>query len=401
MDFNSKHDFEHIDIPSNLDEVINIAVEKARKHNKKIRIRNSLLKINAAIAAVLLIFIFTVNTSPAFAKSIVGIPVISSISNAVTFHYDKNIANAEKQNVEEAKQNKGIGISINNIVADDKDLFILYTLNGEASDNDLKNLILEKFSLMDSRNNVILSSNDFKAQMVPEKVEGKASDVLTVTNKQYKCIISSMGNSLEDYSKNKKTFGSLELQSLTEDSTIPGEISLNISSVAEAYTEAFSRQNNINFTSKFNREPVSISGQWDFNLRIDNSLKLKKPEVYNNIKFTVDNTDFNIEYLKIYPTHIDTRIKLGQNKLDKSQCWSIGRVVGTDKRFPYLIDENGNKYVISGNVLTNIDSEKCINLTFESSYFNKSKELYLVISQLNYNTGAPFKNIEPVKLKIK
>jgi hypothetical protein len=51
--------------------------------------------------------------------------------------------------------------------------------------------------------------------------------------------------------------------------------------------------------------------------------------------------------------------------------------------------------------LTNIDSNKCINLSFESCYFNKTKELYLVISQLNYAPGAPFVNIEPIKVKIK
>ena len=32
-----------------------------------------------------------------------------------------------------------------------------------------------------------------------------------ISNKQYKCIISSLDNSLDNYSINKKTYGSLEL----------------------------------------------------------------------------------------------------------------------------------------------------------------------------------------------
>lgn len=47
-----------------------------------------------------------------------------------------------------------------------------------------------------------------------------------------------------------------------------------------------------------------------------------------------------------------------------------------------------------------MDSQNCIDLSFESSYFNKVKELYLVINQLNYSDGI-YKNIDPVKIKIK
>ncbi len=36
-----------------------------------------------------------------------------------------------------------------------------------------------------------------------------------------------------------------------------------------------------------------------------------------------------------------------------------------------------------------------------SCYYTKPKNLYLVISQLNYLPGAPYTNITPIKIKIK
>jgi hypothetical protein len=401
MNSEDNYGLEKVKVSDKLDDVIKNTIQKARHDKNKKRNKRNLLKLNAAIASLFVIFILSINISPAFAKSINSIPVVSSISNALLFHYDKNIANAEKQNVKETKLDKGINITIDNIVSDDKDLFILYTLNGELDKDNVKNLILENFMLKDN-NNVILDSKDFKSQILPEKLEGEDGDYIVLSNKQYKCIVSSLGNSLENYSENKKTYGSIELISVAESSIIPNEINLDVSSLSEAYNTNFSKQNNKNFISKFNREPISIQGKWSFSMKINNNLKSKKPEVYSNIKFSTNNTDFTLEYLKIYPTHISTRIKLGENKLDKSQCWSVGRIVGNDKgKLPYLIDENGNKYFISGNALTNIDSNKFINLSFESCYFNKTKELYLVINQLNYSPGAPVVNIEPIKVKIK
>ena len=402
MNSEDNYGFEKIKISDKLDDIIKDTIKKASQDKKRKRIRINFIRFNAVIASLFAVFILSINISPAFAESINQIPIISSISNALLFHYDKNIINAEKQNVDQTKIDKGISITIDNIVSDDKDLFILYTLDGKMNKDDIKNLLLDDFTLKDASNNSILDSKDFKAQMLPEKLNDQEGDYIILSSKQYKCIVSSLGNSLESYSKNKKTYGSIELISLEDSSKIPNEISLNISSLTEVYNTNFSKEKNKSFISKFSREPIVIEGKWAFSIKIDDNLKLKKPEVYSDIKFSTNNTDFTLEYLKIYPTHISTKLKLGENKLDKSQCWSIGRIEADSKgKLPYLIDENGNKYFISGNPLTSIDSDKCIFLSFESCYFNKTKELYLVISQLNYMPGAPFVNIEPIKIKIK
>ncbi|MFC0906907.1 DUF4179 domain-containing protein [Clostridium sp. MT-14] len=405
MKHDPKNGFEKIDISSRLDDVIKKSISKA-KRDKKIRtIKLRLIKINAAIASLIIIFISSVNFVPAFAESLSDVPVISSIANAVQFHYDKNIDSAVNQNlsqnISKIQKDKNISITVDNVITDDKDIFILYTLNGTTADEDIKNLLMKKFSISDNNGKTLLSSDDFKSQRLPPKLNNKNQDSLSLSNTNYKCIISSLGNSIENYSKNKKTFGSIELISI-KNMKIPDEINLMISGITEAYNMSYSKEAYNNFTSKFNREPKNISGNWNFEIKLDKNLKSQKPEEYDNIPFSINNTNFTFKSVKIYPTHTEIRIQLGKNSIDKSQCNSIGRIVGGDtSKLPYLTDEKGNKYSISGNALVSMDSENCINLSFESPYFNRTNKLYLVINQLNYSNGEPYTNIETTKVKIK
>lgn len=68
---------------------------------------------------------------------------------------------------------------------------------------------------------------------------------------------------------------------------------------------------------------------------------------------------------------------------------------------PYLIDENGNKYMVSPKVFSYDYADKSVKVTFQSSYYRHPKHLYLVISQINYSPGPPSTKITPVKIKIK
>lgn len=107
-----------------------------------------------------------------------------------------------------------------------------------------------------------------------------------------------------------------------------------------------------------------------------------------------------MQYAKIYPVHTKVRIKLGDNNGNK--CCGIGRMMGLDRsKLPYLIDENNNKYNISGDSIVATDLNNCIELSFESSYYNEPKELYLVINQLNYLQGNHFVDLNSTKIKIK
>lgn len=77
-----KNNYENIEIPEELDRVVRASIREAKmKHRKKrLVFRNSI--IGAAAAAAL--FIGSINVSPAFAKSMVNVPLLGSIVEVFT-----------------------------------------------------------------------------------------------------------------------------------------------------------------------------------------------------------------------------------------------------------------------------------------------------------------------------
>lgn len=77
-----KKDYEDIDIPEELDRVVRASIQEAKMKRKKKRpvFRNSFIGVAAAAA----IFIGSINVSPAFAKSMVNVPILGSIVEVLT-----------------------------------------------------------------------------------------------------------------------------------------------------------------------------------------------------------------------------------------------------------------------------------------------------------------------------
>lgn len=412
MDFKPENGFEQIKVSDKLDDVVEKAINKAIKDKQKKLIRKSKInKISIAVASIFILFITSIKFMPVFAQVLSSVTMGPSITRELHYHYDKNIGTIVKeglaQNINESKTDKNIKVTINSVVADDKNLFVFYTLNGKENKEELKNLLLQNFKIVDDKGNDLLDSTFNYYTELPAMLYNRDGDFLLTFNKKYRCIVTSLGNNIKNYGQNEETYGALEISS-RDGSKIPEKLNLKFMSFTEAYKMSYSKEKYNNFLSKFNREPISIKGDWSFNLEIDPKLVGKETQVYSNIKFSANHTDFNIKSFKIYPTRIETKIQLGKNKLDSSQCYSIGRTFTkkrkpNDSKLPYLIDEKGNKYVISDNDFKEMDDDKCINLDFQSCYFNNSKELYLVISELNYNNGSEnfAEDIGEVKIRIK
>ena len=108
MNSGNRNGFDQIKISHKLDEVIGKAILKATHDKKKKKVRGNFLKVNASIVSIFVIFIVSVNISPAFAEALKEIPIISSMSKALIFHYDTNIVNADKQIIKETKSNKAL-----------------------------------------------------------------------------------------------------------------------------------------------------------------------------------------------------------------------------------------------------------------------------------------------------
>ncbi|NMM64065.1 DUF4179 domain-containing protein [Clostridium sp. P21] len=409
MDFKPKNGFEQIKVSDNLDDVVEKAIRKAKNDKKKNRVKRKLIKYTAVAASIAVIFVTSVKFIPVFAQAISNVTIGQPITRELQCYYDKNIANAVKEGasqcVDEGKISKNVKVTINNIVGDDKNLFIFYTLNGKMNKEGLKNLLLQNFKITDDEDDELLDSTSNYYSKLPAKLDHKDGEFLLTYNKKYSCIVASLGDSFKDYSQNQESYGCIEISSCSG-SKIPEELHLKFLSLTENYKMSYSKEKYEKFVSNFKREPISISGEWKFDINTYKSLKYKKPEVYNNIKFNENDTDFNIDSVKIYPAHIEMRIKLGKNKINSAQCYSIGReTIKNGKldnsKLPYLVDEKDNKYMFSDNELDEMDSDNCLSMNFQSSYFKDSKELYLVINQLNYDNdfGDFSENIKKVRIK--
>ncbi|MCX7884751.1 MAG: DUF4179 domain-containing protein [Caloramator sp.] len=126
---NIKNDFENIKIPDKLDYTIENSLKRARKRRRLNFIRN----LSTAIAAVFAVFILTVNTSSVFAQTMMKIPIIKNIVELVKF--DKGLENAVKEGyinaVDKSAEDKGIKVTVDNIIYDNKRLVILYSIETE------------------------------------------------------------------------------------------------------------------------------------------------------------------------------------------------------------------------------------------------------------------------------
>ncbi len=411
MDFKPENGFEQIKVSDKLDDVVEKAINKAKKDRKKRNLKTKFIKYSMAAASIAIICISSIKYIPVFAQAVSNVTMGPAINRELQFHYDKNIGTAVKegvsQHVNESKIDENIKVTINNIVGDDKKLFIFYTLNGKMNKEGLKNLLLQNFKISDDEDNTLLNSTSNYYSKLPPMLNNEEGEFLLTFNKRYRCIVTSLGNNIKNYGQNQETYGCIEL-STYGGSKIPNELNLKLLSFTEVYKMSYSKEKYEDFLSEFKRNPMSINGDWNFHLYIGKRLKYEKPETYSNIKFHTNYTDFDIKSFKIYPTRIETRIELGNNKVDSLQCYSIGSVSTkngkiNNNKLPYLIDEKGNKYILSDDEISELDSDKCLNLTFESCYFNHSKELYLVINQLNYNDGSEnsVQNIDEMKIRIK
>jgi hypothetical protein len=78
--------YDDIKIPENLSEFVNTSLEKGRLRIKKENARKGWLKGFAATAAIFTAFTISINTIPAFANSLVGVPVVGNLVNILQFN---------------------------------------------------------------------------------------------------------------------------------------------------------------------------------------------------------------------------------------------------------------------------------------------------------------------------
>lgn len=309
-EFNNMKDiFNSIEVPKEIDFVIEAAIKKGKNHRK-----HGFLRPLAIAAACIIVFIASINVSPAFANMIGGIPGLSSLVKLVSF--DKGLYSATGNGfimeINKSAVDKGITLTINNAILDRRKLVIEYTVETAEAYNGLN----------------------------PGNIE--------IQDKYEHDLGAFVGYS--QYSENfMKKRGIIEVTFPDDIRPFPNEIILNC--------KEFKESNHF-----IHKEP--ILGNWKISFKIDKNLVSAEPFVYQiNKSITINYMKFYIDYIKVYPTVTDVKIRLDKNNKYKFVWFKNMRIE----------DEKGTKYNFRS-----ISSTSGIDhlYNFESSYFTKPNELY-------------------------
>lgn len=425
---NITDDFDNVKIPENIDYRIRVAlmnVDKERNRKKYIFKSLKSLKYLAAVVGLVLIYGIGVNTSPVFASTTQKIPILAQLTQVLKIYSDKNIQNAANngfgQMIGQSKTSNGVKLTIDSVIADKKKAIILYTI--DVGNKNLTNLLIKDLKVTDKNNNLIVDSQKNFGRNEERKSNtstGKDSFHLLdsayfnknqshVSNfDMFNCEIMSTDTLNKGFSKTRQTKGLIEIKNLDQNVLIPDVLNLDFSKLDEAYPEPGNNLNenpndyNYNkFIAKYNRKPISIDGDWKFSIKIDSNFKSASSTDFSNIKFSILNIQFNIDYLKIYPTTTDVKISY-----DSKDSKLVDR--GVFLQNSYLEDDKGRKYTIGPGYATT--AERAFYETYESPYFSNAKHLYFVVDEINI--GEPDAGIAsnvnyinkiqpPIKIKIK
>lgn len=312
----SKEKFNNIEIPNELDDIIEKAV--GRGHRKRF-FRGRGFRVTTAAVVVMAILIISINLSPSFAKTLNGIPLLSSIVDI--FNYDKGIeglySNSHIPQINKSASDNGIKFTINYAVMDEKRLIMAYTIDGEEK---YKDIYLGHIDVQTGNNKSFQIANK---KYIGRFKDGKAAGVLEVMNLNQ--------SNIKDGMENIKVICS------------------------NMYDE--------------NNGPQYIEGNWTIEFNLDKSISKLEPMIYNLEYISkVDDYEIKVNSIKVYPSITEAEIEVsGENVINFRGFKNLR-----------LEDGNGTKYRVLSvkNILS--DTKQTFKIDFESSYFSKNSELYLV-----------------------
>lgn len=391
--------FHNIEVSSKLDKTIDDAINKGKRDKMSLKFRKKVINGGVAVATIALSFTLGVNFSSSVARATADIPVIGYLSKLVKFSFNESISKGVQSNISKevklVKEDKGVKLTIDRLLADDKTLFIMYSIDSTSNGGDLSRAMPDNITLTDSNGKVIIDSKYRDNALQPDFVGKKGNFFFPSGSRNVKCNVSC----LEKEGESNKTYGVVQV-AIRDGGTIPDEINISFLEFTEAYNHNYSKEAYKEFVNKTGREARTINTNMTFNIKVDKSLKSVEPQVYKDIKFQASNVEFNIEHFKIYPTATELKLHLGKNKKTNKQAISILMLSGkNDEYIPYLVDEKCNKYMPNRRIVQPEDGDYN-TLVFESVYFNEPKELYLVLNQIFYEDGN-IDRLDGVKVRIK
>lgn len=305
-----------IPIPDGLTLRVDRAIARGIVKEKRKRVIN----IIAVAAAVLIVFISSVNISPAFAGYMKNIPGLSYFVELVKF--DKGLKTAIEndyvQVVEKSKEDKDIKFTIRSLIFDRRQLIISYTIETTGDYMDLKPHAIDVFDK-----------------------EGNLLEV--VSNASY---------TPDREFKNKKTRDGVMVFNAYDESKFPSDMVLKCREFYEMDVNS-------------GMEKSKIEGNWDVSFKVDEKFMNAKPIAKElNKTYCLGPIHFNVEKVDIYPTAVYVTVSFDKTDKDKFAGFKSLR----------LVDGDGRSYEERG---ASIISDYKRIIRFESNYFVNSEKLSL------------------------
>jgi hypothetical protein len=314
-------EFEKVQIPRELD----LVIEKAIRRGRRSKLIGNCLKPLAAALAVMLVFVFGVNASPGFARYARSVPGLEGLVDWVSF--DKGLVDVVDmgfgQVINKSATDNGVTMTVKNAIYDGRKLILLMGVESEIS--------LGRIRWID--NEVLGFYNDFEGYIrnrYPETT-GHSFDYLVEVELKG-------GQSRKDV-----LFKCYEIQYHNYDTQgVAGEME-------------------------------TIKGNWTILFQLEPELASCKPiHVSIDKEVRLGDTKFRVKSMEIYPTVIDVKIV----RDDTTPAWI------THFSNPRLVDENGIEYKCKASEQGDWESVRRgpeVTLSFESNYFINSRKLTLLM----------------------
>lgn|GEM_PF-1536818 len=314
------------------------------------------------------------------------VPLVSNLMKLVQFDKGMDAIREKDKGVEEAIQHgyganinktavsNGISFTIDNVVPDQKRMLISFSVALDREKyKDVKSLWFNDMTLSDNQGQIIVRIKDGQMELDdPQK-----SDWIS------RWIFGPGEGQENQIDQSEKLSGWMEIDHRSQTGDIPATIIMNIDGFRDSTH------------SSGHASAEILAGNWSVAFNVSPDLANAKPLIYEGEDFDIKEGGYDLAlklaHVKVYPTVTSLKIDV----VDKKSTPYPG--------FHYMMhleDETGRIYKhIDGEVLTDSGN---VRPQFESAYFTKPKELYLVIESLSSSDPTTqIEEVTPVNKRIK
>lgn len=332
------------------------------------RSKNKIKLTKWAVAlATVFALVLSINLFPTFAKTAYKLPLISNLVELVQFDKGMNAIRERDKGVEEAIQkgyganinktavSNGISFTIDNVVPDQKRMLISFSVELDKEKyKDVKSLWFNDMTLSDDKGQTIVNIKDGQMDL----------DALQKNNWTSRWIVGPGEGQESQIDQGGKLSGWMEIVKQGKTAEIPSTISMDINGFRDSTH------------SSGNENSKILAGNWEVTFSVSQSLANTEPLIYGAKDFVIKEGGYDLalrlDYVKVYPTVTSLKIDV------------LGAKSTPYPGFHYtmhLEDDTGRIYKhINDEILTDSGN---VRPQFESAYFTKPKELYLVIESLS------------------